>query len=198
MNQIIGRGAEAVLVKTDNCIVQKQRICKSYRHPELDVFLRRSRTRREVKVFENLAKVGIPIPLLLGYDDRNMTINMSFVNGVTVNNVFSSDHVHFLEEISKIIAKLHVNNIIHGDLTTSNILCTQDGLVLIDFGLSFFSHKAEDKATDLHVLLQGLDAVYEEDCRAILLQAYKENYSQADEVLKRLNKVESRGRNKKK
>jgi TP53 regulating kinase-like protein len=58
-----------------------------------------------------------------------------------------------MQEIGGIIAKLHDINLIHGDLTTSNILMRPDGrLVAIDFGLSHVSTMIEDKAVDLYVL----------------------------------------------
>lgn len=52
------------------------------------------------------------------------------------------------------IAKLHKANLIHGDLTTSNFLLRSKDLsvVVIDFGLSYTSTMAEDRAVDLYVL----------------------------------------------
>lgn len=198
MNSIIGMGAEAVLVKRDDGSVQKNRVAKSYRHPELDVKLRKSRTRREAKVFERLSQTGILAPKLLALDDRNMTIDMSFVNGQPLQTVFSRDPEGFAKQVGKIIAQLHAQDIIHGDLTTSNMISADTGLHVIDFGLSFFSQKPEDKATDIHVLLQSLQALHKEDCTVVLLQSYEENYSGAELVLNRLEKVKQRGRNKKK
>ena len=63
--------------------------------------------------------------------------------------------------IASTLATLHDGGLVHGDLTTSNMLLRQneDGkrdLVLIDFGLSFNSTLAEDKAVDLYVLERAL------------------------------------------
>ncbi|MBI4016489.1 MAG: Kae1-associated serine/threonine protein kinase [Candidatus Aenigmarchaeota archaeon] len=197
MTQIIGVGAEAVLTKKDDNTVQKTRVVKNYRHPELDLKLRKSRTRREAKVFERLSKTEIPAPKLLASNDSNMTINMSFINGQPLQSVFSQNPQGFARQIGRIIAQLHSQDIIHGDLTTSNMISTDNGLYVIDFGLSFFSQKPEDKATDIHVLFQGLRALHKEDCATVLLEAYKQNYAYAQPVLERLEKVEQRGRNKK-
>src|SRR4030042_1167648 len=58
---------------------------------------------------------------------------------------------------AKIIQKL--SHIINGDLTTSNMILNPDNkLYFIDFGLSFHSNKIEDKAVDLHLLKQALNA----------------------------------------
>jgi len=63
------------------------------------------------------------------------------------------------KQIGISIAKLHDNDIIHGDLTTSNmILDSKENLWFIDFGLGFFSYKIEDKAVDLHLIHHALEA----------------------------------------
>ena len=63
--------------------------------------------------------------------------------------------------IGQCIAKLHNGGVIHGDLTTSNILLKKNldeynlsanDLYFIDFGLSTISNSVEDKAVDLFVL----------------------------------------------
>ncbi len=196
MSKILASGAEAVLSREDNIVV-KTRIPKQYRHPELDAKLRKSRTRREAKVIEKLAQAGVAVPQLVSFDDKAMTVTMSYVDGRPLQEVFAEKPEYFAGEIGRIIATLHSHEIIHGDLTTSNLVFAGK-LHLIDFGLSFFSQKAEDRATDLHVLLQGLKALHKNDCCSLILQSYKENFSGAEEVLKRLENVESRGRNKRK
>ena len=84
-------------------------------------------------------------------------------------------------QIGASIAKLHNANIIHGDLTTSNMIISKNKLYLIDFGLGFESHKAEDKAVDLHVLKEALEARHvkksNEFCRIII-----ENYKKTSKI----------------
>ena len=198
MNHILGFGAEAVVVRLDAQTVQKQRMIKAYRHLILDQSLRKSRTRREAKVFERLSSINFPAPKLIRVDDKAMTLDMSFIDGIQLHQVFEKNPLHYAREIGTHVAFLHKNHIIHGDLTTSNILLASNKLVFIDFGLSFFSHKSEDKATDLHVLLQGIQALYQENVKNTLLEAYAAEYAEAANVLQRLRQVEERGRNKKK
>ena len=67
----------------------------------------------------------------------------------------------------------------------------------IDFGLSFFSQKAEDKAVDLHLLKEALESKHckiWEDCFKSAISAYKKAANSGNETLKRLEIVEKRGR----
>ena len=91
---------------------------------------------------------------------------------------------------------LHNSAIIHGDLTTSNMILNKE-IYLIDFGLSFFSEKSEDKAVDLHLLKEALESKHYkiwEDAFKIVLEAYRKEAKRASETLKRLEQVEKRGR----
>ena len=93
---------------------------------------------------------------------------------------------------------MHNNNIIHGDLTTSNMILENE-IYFIDFGLSFFSDKTEDKAVDLHLLRHALESkhhkIFEKSFKAVL-NGYKSKCRKYNETIKRLEKVESRGRYK--
>ncbi len=193
----IGSGAEAVIyLDKDNVI--KDRISKSYRLPEIDTKLRRSRTRREAKVIEKLNSIGVPGPKLISMDDNSMKISMSHIKGSKVRDVLAENPIELCKEIGKKVAKLHFNGIIHADLTTSNMILS-DEIYFIDFGLSFFSDKAEDKAVDLHLLDRALESRHFSlypSCWKAVLEGYEKEYNESGLVLKRLEKVESRGRNK--
>ena len=195
----IAQGAEAV-IHSDGAVVVKHRFEKSYRHPEIDAGLRKHRTRRESKIIEKLAEIGFPGPKLIQTDEKEMKIAMNHVPGMLVKEVLHNDYRKLSREIGRKIAKLHANNIIHGDLTTSNLILDKE-IHLIDFGLSFFSEKEEDKAVDLHLLKQALESKHYkifEECFGEAIEGYKESYPDAQRILKRLEIVESRGRNKKK
>lgn len=198
MTEIIGQGAEAILYR-DGDKVLKDRICKDYRQENLDASLRKARTRREAKVITKLKEIGVPGPELLDMDDKNMSISMSFIDGDKVRDLLHKNHIELSKEIGRKVAKLHANDIIHADLTTSNMILDKE-INFIDFGLSFFSTKEEDKAVDLHLLDRALESkhheIYEE-CMQAVLEGYKESYPDAEKVLDRLEKVQLRGRNKK-
>lgn len=196
--EILSQGAEAVIYKLRDSVV-KQRVVKSYRLPSIDENLRKLRTRREAKVIDKLNYLGICAPKLVSMCDKDMKIEMEFVDGEKLRDCLHKNHIKYSYEIGKSIAKMHENHIVHGDLTTSNMILHNEELCLIDFGLSFFSHKVEDKAVDLHLLDRALaskhNEIYEE-CFAEALRGYKENYPESELVLNRLEKVQNRGRNK--
>lgn len=195
--KIISQGAEAVIYRDGESVI-KERISKEYRLNEIDTYLRKLRTKREAKVIDKLNSLGICAPKLKSMDDKNMKICMEYINGTKLRDCLIISQGY---EIGKTLAQMHSNNIIHGDLTTSNMILKDSKLYFIDFGLSIFSNKIEDKAVDLHLLDRALASkhndIYEE-CFAEALRGYSENYPEAKLVLNRLEKVQARGRNKSK
>ena len=197
--KIIGSGAEAVIYLDGNVI--KDRVRKSYRIKEIDDKLRKSRTRREAKIFEKLAAIGFPAPRLVKSDEKEI-IEMDFIDGDKIRDILErSDYVKLCGEIGRKIAVLHNNTVIHGDLTTSNMILEENSkqIYFIDFGLSFFSHKIEDMAVDLHLLKQALESKHYtiwEKCFNAALDGYRKESKQGEDVIKRLEVVEKRGRYK--
>ena len=106
-----------------------------------------------------------------------------------------TDCIAIGKEIGKKIRQIHDVGIIHGDLTTSNMILVFGRVYFIDFGLSFFSLKIEDKAVDLHVLEEALESKHHTVSKKVFA-AVKEVYGD-QEVIQRLLEVELRGRNKK-
>ena len=102
-------------------------------------------------------------------------------------------------KIGDSVAKLHNHNIIHGDLTTSNMISVENKIYFIDFGLGFISHRFEDKAVDLHLLKQALEAKHYKNWKVLFdefIKSYKKENNEAEKVLEQLKKVEKRGRYK--
>jgi Kae1-associated kinase Bud32 len=185
------------LFKTGNTVV-KDRFSKSYRHPVLDSKLRKFRTKREAKVLQKLKELNFPASSYIDHDEKDMKLTMKFISGDVLKTVFDGNHEVFSKMIGKNLALMHKNGIIHGDLTTSNMIFNKE-LHFIDFGLSFFSDKYEDKAVDLHLLKEALESKHHavvDSAFKIVLDSYNENYSEADSVIKRLEIVEKRGRYK--
>ena len=197
MIEIIGSGAEAVVHKDKDKAIKK-RPKKGYRHSEIDSKLRRSRTKREAKVLEKLHEFGIA-PKLHSSSVKDAEIHMEYLSGHKLRDVLHKNHKKWGKEIGKKIAKMHKHDIIHGDLTTSNMIVDEE-LKLIDFGLSYFSNKEEDKAVDLHLLKRALESkhheIFEEVFKLVLSEYKKELKEEAEAILKRLDKVTKRGRNK--
>ena len=201
--KIIAQGAEAKLYRKKGSgradIIIKDRFPKSYRIKEIDERLRKSRTRREAKILEKLSLIGFPSPKLLNSDGHSM-LGMEEIRGKKIRDILIGTNGHLLcKEIGEKIALLHNNSIIHGDLTTSNMMqSANDGKVyIIDFGLSFFSEKVEDKAVDLHLLKEALESRHWriwEQCYNAALEGYKEKAKEGDKIIERIKIVEKRGR----
>ena len=196
----IAQGAEAKIYLTGDKIV-KDRFKKEYRIEEIDRSLRKSRTKREAKIFEKLEEIKFPAPKLIE-TDKKQKIVMEYIKGPKVRDILEEkDYKKISEEIGKKIAILHNNDMIHGDLTTSNMIYNNKEIYFIDFGLSSFSHKVEDKAVELHLLKQALESKHHkvwETCYEHALKAYKKECNNTKEILTRLERVEKRGRYKNK
>ncbi|MBR9683138.1 Kae1-associated serine/threonine protein kinase [Candidatus Woesearchaeota archaeon] len=198
----IAQGAEAVLY-LDKSRILKERLSKGYRLPHIDIALRKFRTRREAKILTKLADLNFPAPHLHEFCDKRMSIFMDFVPGEQLKDVIEGDYQILAQEIGKKIAVLHQNDIIHGDLTTSNMIQHQETgeINFLDFGLSFFSNRAEDKAVDLFLLDRALESKHHKIYPQVfqnVIESYKKAYPEYNKILERFEKVKSRGRNKNK
>ena len=197
MDKIIAQGAEAVIIKKGKLAI-KNRIEKTYRHPELDEKIRKLRTRAESRILERISKI-ISVPKVLSIDEIKKTIKLEFIAGKKLADILEkSDYKKICEQIGKSLAKLHDNNLIHGDLTTSNLILKGKKVYFIDVGLSFHSQKVEDKAVDLHLIKEALEAKHPTISKFaydFVIKGYKhsQNYNK---VIKQLEAVEKRGRYK--
>lgn len=104
-------------------------------------------------------------------------------------------------KIGQMLGKMHAGKVIHGDLTTSNMLLRgkpEDiDLVLIDFGLSFSEGIPEDKGVDLYVFERALLSTHPntDELFSEVLESYKqENKKEATDVISKLDEVRMRGR----
>jgi Kae1-associated kinase Bud32 len=188
-------GAEA-RIYSDGAVVIKDRLAKTYRIQDIDLSLRTFRTRREAKI---LSQLPIPGPKLI--DATATIITMSFLQGKKLRDVLEQSPA-LAERAGMYLARLHSKDIVHGDLTTSNMIYDEqtDTLYFIDFGLSNFSKKIEDKAVDIHLFRQALESKHTtiwEEAFALFLRGYK-SLPNWEPILERFAIVESRGRNKEK
>jgi len=200
--KILAQAAEAVIYLDEkNNEVVKDRIKKSYRISVLDEKIRKLRTRGEGKLLEKAAKV-IAVPKVKKVDEKSKKIHMEFIDGLKLSqglDDFSLDvQKKICRNIGESVGKLHSHDIIHGDLTTSNMILKDEKIYFIDFGLGFVSSKNEDKAVDLHVFKQALEARHFKHWKE-LFEEVKEGYDinkETGKVLEQLKKVEKRGRYK--
>lgn len=202
ISKVISRGAEAILIKRKNSLV-KSRVKKRYRHPSLDKKIRKRRTRREARILQKVFNL-VNVPKVLNV--KEYEIEMEFLKGKLLSKYLESLNEKKRKEVAykigKNIAMLHSKNIIHGDLTTSNMILVKkdkEEVFFIDFGLAFHSERIEDKAVDIYLFKQALNSkhfsisdIFFKHC----VESYIKNYSKAEKILERLKIVEKRGRYK--
>lgn len=203
MKKILYSGAEAILYKEKSKLV-KERISKGYRHEFIDNAKRKYPTRKENKLLIKSKQIGMNVPEVFELDEKEMKVVMEFVKGDILKNTLDDYDKKKREEVCKKIgeqvALMHDNNIIHGDLTTSNMILKDKKVFFIDFGLGFVSTKDEDKAVDIHLLKQAFESKHFEHDKELFrnfLKGYKKSKNSKN-ILERLEKVEKRGRYKRK
>ena len=205
---LVQQGAEARIYRSQffgKPAILKERFVKSYRVPTLDHKLTHRRMNQEVRSMARCRKNGIRAPAVYLIDMKQRTIYMEDVGGVSlkefirgVQNDKEQTLTALVQNIGKILAKMHDCDVIHGDLTTSNMmysLATGD-ITLIDFGLSSVSTLAEDKGVDLYVLERAFLSTHPNT--EALFQAMLASYTQATKnpkpVMAKLDEVRMRGR----
>ena len=198
-------GAEAVLLKDEWLgfqVLKKIRLPKSYRIKQIDDELRNSRTISESKLIMASRDVEVKTPYIFDIDLDSSTITMEFIEGKLVKDVLNSEDtleekLHYVELMGEQVGKLHNSDIIHGDLTTSNILIKNRELVFIDFGLGKFSQAIEDKAVDILLIKKcftSTHAEFERDYFTTFQKGYMSTMSKAKSIFRRAIKVEARAR----
>ncbi len=207
--KIIQKGAEANIIlikqKGKESFIIKDRTKKSYRIPFLDEKIRDKRTRSEAKLLSKASEViDCPKPFFEPSIKNVYRINMPFIEGKKLSeslNLFPLvKQKKMCKQMGENIAKLHDVDIIHGDLTTSNMILHGSQIFFLDFGLGFISNRIEDKAVDLHLLKQALEAKHFQHW-SILFSQVLLGYSKSKDskkVLEQFKKVETRGRYKEK
>jgi len=173
---------------------------------------------------------------------KDYKIIMPFIDGKKLSEHLEdfslAKQKQILNQIGQDVAKLHNADIIHGDLTTSNMILVENlsasqknkenvnkkrlsvnsinksclsinnnsrgvavgvKIYFIDFGLGYISKKPEDKAVDIHLLKQALEAKHFKNWEVLFKEfekGYSKNYSESKIILERLKAVERRGRYK--
>ena len=197
-NILIKKGAEADIYLINwygKKAISKIRVSKFYRHKFLDNEIRMYRTIHEATMISTAKKTGIISPFIYFVDPLHAEIIMEFIEGTNVKEVVTSE---LCFEIGRYAGLLHENNIIHGDLTTSNFILSKK-LVLVDFGLSYYSSRLEDKAVDIRLLKQVFSSAHQaiyEDAYKCFIKGYTETAGKAktEKVLEKVTEIERRGR----
>lgn len=232
---LITQGAEGRLYKTTYlqpglpCAL-KYRPPKPWRHPVLDQRLTKHRILSEARILARCRRDGLRVPAVYAVDEAAGWLMIEWVPGAPVRarvNEALGDRTRGIEEdaglrglmrrIGAAVGKMHKTGVVHGDLTTSNMMLSPhplnevDGadddappaeeplageIVIIDLGLASTSVQEEDRAVDLYVLERAFGSTHPRaECLfGELLEAYGQSFKLAPGVLKRLEDVRMRGR----
>jgi bifunctional N6-L-threonylcarbamoyladenine synthase / protein kinase Bud32 len=205
-SSMIEKGAEANILSgqwMDKEAVIKKRIPKGYRIEDIDNYLRKKRNKGEAKLLGEAKSCGVKTPIIYDIDKSESAIVMEKIVGTPLKEIFegskTSDYFKFenlCEKIGENIAKLHNCKIIHGDLTSSNIIVKDEELIFIDFGLGMISDLVEDKGVDLLVFKKAISAIHHtisHECIGSVLNGYR-YANDYDSVVSKMMEIEKRGR----
>jgi TP53 regulating kinase-like protein len=203
--QLLKRGAESEIwlgTWLGLPAIFKIRIPKPYRHPILDRIIRERRTLSEARIMAEALEININVPTIYDIDLNEMMIIMEYIEGLTLKQILENnpqDGIKWAYQLGIIIGKLHKNGIMHGDLTTSNIIIKNNKLYLIDFGLAEKTTRLEDYGLDLHLLSRILDSNHHKIATSFLTEVLKGytdivGYETANLVKEKMREIRLRGR----
>lgn len=224
---LITQGAEGRLYKTtyllpDIACALKYRPPKPWRHPILDQRLTRHRILSEARILAKCRRDGLRVPLVYALDESAGWLMLEWVEGtpvrININNRLGNrtegieddeELKDLMRKIGTAVGKMHSIGIIHGDLTTSNMMLKppagaqsdnatglEGEIVIIDLGLASGGVHDEDRAVDLYVLERAFGSTHPraECIFNEVLEAYQKSFKQAGVALKKLEEVRMRGR----
>ena len=204
---LIKKGAEASLYLTDwhgRKVIMKKRLPKKYRPSRLDEHIRTYRTIHEPQLMHEAKKAGVPTPTIFLVDLKNATIIMEFIEGKQVKQLLSevtkSERQSLCFKIGELIGRLHEYGIIHGDLTTSNMILDSEGKIFfVDFGLGEKTKELEARGVDLHLMKRALQSThfrFTEECFDAVIRGYSKvlGAETVKNILDKIKEIERRGR----
>ncbi|MEM0448337.1 MAG: KEOPS complex kinase/ATPase Bud32 [Methanomassiliicoccales archaeon] len=200
---VIRRGAEAEIrrgIWKGRRVIIKSRVIKNYRHPMLDERLRGLRTRNEARLIVEARRHGVPTPIIYDIDLAKAELVMEEIEGLRIKDVLMDAPVteaeKICEEVGRLVALLHKARIVHGDLTTSNMILRQGRIYFIDFSLGGRNAELEDLGVDLHLLKEAFQSAHSERFYLFdsILRSYSLHNPEAKHVMAKVKDIESRGR----
>jgi TP53 regulating kinase-like protein len=204
---LIKKGAEANLYLADwhgRKVILKRRSPKEYRPSKLDEQIRIYRTIHEPQLMHEARKAGVPTPTVFLVDLKNTTIIMEFIAGKQIKQLLSElsdgERGQLCFRIGELICRLHEYGVVHGDLTTSNMILNSDGKIFfVDFGLGEITRELEARGVDLHLMKRALQSThfkFAEECFECVIQGYARilGAQPFETVLDKVKEIERRGR----
>ena len=178
----------------------KSRVPKGYRHPQLDAELRTSRTKNEARLIQEARRLGVPTPIIYDIDLAKAEMTMEFIEGPRVKdaliNADQEEAERLCEEIGRLAALMHGGKLVHGDLTTSNMVLRDGRIYVIDFSLGSRNAEVEEMGVDMHLLKEAFQSAHSERMGLfeVVLRSYSTYNSRSQQVLAKIREIEERGR----
>jgi TP53 regulating kinase-like protein len=205
--RLLKKGAEASLFLTEwheRKVIIKVRIPKKYRPKELDEQIRSYRTVHEPQLMHEAKVAGVSTPLIYMVNVPDSSIIMEYVEGQqmkqVLNSAFKAERNNLCVKIGECIARLHRHGLIHGDLTTSNMILNPQGKIFfVDFGLGEKNIELEAKGVDLHLMKRALQSTHYrhwDECFQNVQCGYTSvvGVELAEKVYEKIREIERRGR----
>ncbi len=199
---LLRQGAEAEIHLTSwmgKQVIQKRRLVKTYRLKEIDEKLRKTRTKKEAQLMTDARRSGISVPIIYDVDINHCQIIMEYLDAPRVKDVLDDltgeEQKSLCVTIGKEIAKLHRYGLIHGDITTSNLVLLKGRVYFIDFGLGEKCCEDEVRGVDLHLLMEAFSATHRNPrCFGWVIQGYRDIFGDASMIEKKIADISKRGR----
>ncbi len=204
---LIKKGAEANLYLEEwhnRKVIMKRRLPKAYRLPQLDSAIRTQRTLREPMLIHRAKEAGVPTPTIYMIDLAESNIIMEYIEGKQIKQILdtmpTNEQQRLCQHIGTLIGQLHTHGIIHGDLTTSNMILTSlNKIFLVDFGLGEYSEELEIRGVDLHLMKRALQSTHHRfarQCFGAIMTGYTKSVGKetATRVQEKIHEIERRGR----
>jgi TP53 regulating kinase-like protein len=201
------KGAEASLYLAywhGRKVMFKIRIPKKYRPAALDKQIRGYRTVHEPQLIHEAKAAGVPTPLIYMVNVPEASIIMEYIEGQQIKQLLNEAPQERQHElciiIGALIAKLHNHGLIHGDLTTSNMILNPEGKIFfVDFGLGEKNNELEAQGVDLHLMKRALQSTHYgfwAECFKNVLCGYTSvrGVEAAEKVYEKIREIERRGR----
>jgi TP53 regulating kinase-like protein len=204
---LLKKGAEASLFLVSwhgRRVIIKARFPKKYRPSELDAQIRNYRTAHEPQLMHEAKKAGVPTPTIFLVDAKNAVIVMEFIDGKQIKQLLGDlsekERAKVCVRIGELIGRLHMHGVVHGDLTTSNMILNSEGKIfLVDFGLGEKTMELEARGVDLHLMKRALQSThyqFAEECFESVMRGYSAvlGAEETGKVLGKIREIERRGR----
>jgi TP53 regulating kinase-like protein len=147
---------------------------------------------------------GVPTPLIYLVNIAEASITMEYIEGQQIkqslNYVSKDQRQELCVKIGELIGKLHSHGLIHGDLTTSNMILSPEGKIFfVDFGLGEKNIEVEAQGVDLHLMKRALQSTHYqfwEECFKNVLRGYSSvlGVEATEKVYEKIKEIERRGR----